>query len=187
MRISALAVVLLAITLPPYSFAQGTIDWEQAERDIVRVAPSEIMELSPALRAELTRRNCMVPQPYYGSRSNVVSGHFTSSERIDVAVLCSRDNISSILVFRGGASDSADELDSSPDRGYMQNIGPGEAGFSRRIGVATPETIKAYAEAFEGELPPTLDHEGIDNAFLEKASWIWYWYENRWLRLSGAD
>jgi hypothetical protein len=36
-------------------------------------------------------------------------------------------------------------------------------------------------------IPITLDHEGIDDAFLGKASLTWYWHENRWLRLQGSD
>ena len=187
-RISALAIGALAISMAPYSSAQQPIDWAQADIDIVRVDPSEMTELSPAVRSELTRRNCTVPQPY-GSRatSNVVSGRFTSSERVDVAVLCSRDRISSILVFRGGSSDSVDELASSPDRSYLQGVDAGVAGFSRRIGVATPESIEAHAEAFGGQLPPVLDHDGISDAFLQKASSTWYWYDNRWVTLQGGD
>jgi hypothetical protein len=185
---STLAIVVLVMALPADDFAQEPIDWAQAEKNIVRIDPSEITELPPAVRAELTRRNCTVPQPY-GSRStsNVVSGRFTSSNQTDVAVLCSRDSVSSILVFRGGSSDTVDELASSPDRAYLQGMMPGEAGFSRRISVAVRESINPYAEAFDAEVPPTLEHDGIEDAFLEKASSILYWYETRWLTLQGGD
>jgi hypothetical protein len=32
-----------------------------------------------------------------------------------------------------------------------------------------------------------IDHNGIDDAFLEKASITWYWYKGRWMQLQGAD
>jgi len=32
-----------------------------------------------------------------------------------------------------------------------------------------------------------LEHDGIEDAFIEKASVIWYWNGSRWLQLAGAN
>lgn len=108
----------------------------------------------------------------------------------DIAVLCSRKRVSSILVFRGGSAVEVDELASEPDAGYLQSVGNDRIGFSRLLSVATPEYIRSCFEALEEHEtlePPPLDHEGIEDYFVEKASTIWYWYGGKWLSLAGAD
>jgi hypothetical protein len=40
---------------------------------------------------------------------------------------------------------------------------------------------------YGGPKPPPLDHEGISDIFIGKASVVWYWYRDRWLKLQGAD
>jgi hypothetical protein len=47
--------------------------------------------------------------------------------------------------------------------------------------------ISQHHKRYGGPEPPPLDHEGINDAFVEKASGVWYWYRGKWLRLSGAD
>jgi hypothetical protein len=32
-----------------------------------------------------------------------------------------------------------------------------------------------------------MNHQGIDDAFLEKASVTYYYYRGKWLQLTGAD
>ena len=44
-----------------------------------------------------------------------------------------------------------------------------------------------HYRAYGGPVPPPIDHQGIDDAFLEKASVTWYFHECKWLRLQGAD
>ena len=47
--------------------------------------------------------------------------------------------------------------------------------------------IMRHYRAYGSPQPPPIDHHGIDDAFLEKASVTWYFYNGRWLRLQGAD
>jgi hypothetical protein len=35
------------------------------------------------------------------------------------------------------------------------------------------------------EVPPPIDHDCIDDAFLEKASITWYWHDGDWVQLQG--
>ncbi len=46
--------------------------------------------------------------------------------------------------------------------------------------------IKYYA-AYGGLKPVPMDHQGIDDAFIGKASEVLYLYRGTWLRLTGAD
>jgi hypothetical protein len=48
------------------------------------------------------------------------------------------------------------------------------------------EHDRAYGQAHGFALPPVLDHQGINDAYFEKASVVHYFYQ-RWLKLSGAD
>ena len=174
-------------------------EFERADEETVRLAPDAFDDLPADVQEELTARGCTIPQTFYASfpqifenveQSNVIRGRFTRADRIDIAVLCSRERVSSILVFRGGSTEEVDELASKPDEHYLQGIGNGEIGFSRVLGVAGPEYIRSCYEAFEQygvPEPPPLDHDGIEDYFSGKASTIWYWYGGKWLALAGAD
>jgi len=119
--------------------------------------------------------------------ANVISGHFRTAAQTDWAVLCSVDRVSTILVYWEGGTDSVAELGSAPDKAYLQGVGGGRIGFSRAIAVVDGRFIRQRFEEFGGPEPPPLDHEGINDAFVEKASGVWYWYQGKWLRLTGAD
>ena len=45
----------------------------------------------------------------------------------------------------------------------------------------------AHHELYGGPKPPPLDHDGINDMFVGKASVVWYRYQGRWLQLTGAD
>ena len=80
------------------------------------------------------------------------------------------------------------ELARQPDRNYLQNVGPGGViGFSRALGVADPKFIREHHEWYGGPEPPPLDHDGINDMFVGKASVVWYRHAGRWLQLTGAD
>jgi hypothetical protein len=53
--------------------------------------------------------------------------------------------------------------------------------------VADQEYIRVHYEAFGSLKPPPLDHEGINDAFIEKGSHVWYWYDGQWMQLAGSD
>ncbi len=162
--------------------------WDKADRDIRRLSPSMFSGLPRPVGTDLERRGCTIPQVWYQKvPGNVISGHFRTPTVTDWAVLCSVNRVSTILVYLKGRADSVAELGSAPDKGYLQGVGDGKIGYSRAIAVVDSSVIRsAYEGSSDSELPP-LDHEGIDDAFVEKASEVWYWYQGKWLRLSGAD
>jgi len=162
--------------------------WAGADEATVRLSPREFPDIPSAIAAELDRRGCLIPQTYGDRRPhNLISGRFMSSASTDWAVLCSRNRTSSLLVFQAGSPDTVIALAESPDANWLQGIGAGAIGFSRAIGVASPSYILEHYRRYGGPTPPPLDHDGINDAFIEKASVVLYWYEGRWLELQGAD
>jgi hypothetical protein len=164
-------------------------DLDRANSEIVRLKPGAFEVLGPAVRADLDQRGCLVPQTYLtGPPRNVIRGRFTSAGQMDIAVLCSTAQTSSILVYPSGGLAGVRELAPQPDRHYLDVVAAGgEIGFSRSLTVATPQYIRRQHDRYGGPALPALDHDGIDDGFLGKASHVWYWHRGRWLRLQGAD
>ena len=101
--------------------------------------------------------------------------------------LISINAISSIRVYRGGTTADVAVVNRVMEDSFLQDVGGGEYGFSRAIYLAEPSHIRETHAAFGGpELPP-LDHDGLGDAFLEKASMIWYWHDSEWLQPTWAD
>jgi hypothetical protein len=73
------------------------------------------------------------------------------------------------------------------DRNFLQGITANEIGFSRGITPVRKDFIMRHYDAYGGLKPPPIDHQGIDDAFIEKASVTWYFQGGKWLRLTGAD
>ena len=73
------------------------------------------------------------------------------------------------------------------DRIFLQGISPERAGYSREITPVGKHFIMRHYDAYGGTKPPPIDHQGIDDAFIEKASVTWYFYAGKWLKLTGAD
>jgi hypothetical protein len=166
-------------------------DFEKANADTIRLQPAAFPELPAAVRADLEQRGCTVPQPFVrrGGRANVIRGRFLSATPTDVAVLCSTARRSAILVYRGGAAPPAAVLEPLPDATFLQVVDrDGSIGFSRSLSTATPGHVRRHAVYGPAPAPAlAIDHDGIEDAFLEKGSSIWYWSGGKWSRLPGAD
>ena len=184
---SVLVRVLLASALA--SSTLGGQDFARADAETVRLKPAVFAGLPPHVRQELERRGCVVPQSYPDRvPHNVVRGRFTSVAQTDIAVLCSRQRVSAILVFRGGTTDAVSELGERPDSDFLQVVAAGGVvGFSRAVGIADPKYIQEHHRRYGGPTPPRLDHDGINDIFVGKASVVWYWSGGTWLQLQGAD
>jgi len=182
------SIALLGVAVGANAQVPAAPEWDHADQATVRLGPSSFPGLSDLLRRDLERRGCTIPQVHsYGTPHNIIRGRLTTSTDEDVAVLCSRERISSILVFRGGSPTNVVEVASRPDRDYLQGAGD-SIGFSRALGVASQENIRKYYAKHIGPEPlPTLDHDGIEDIFDGKGSGIWYWNNGHWLDLPGAD
>jgi hypothetical protein len=144
--------------------------------------------LPSPIRSELERRGCSIPQPFTTNAEhpeNVVRGRFVSPGSTDWAVLCSRNRRSAILVFRSAAVSAIDEIAVEDDVARLQVTGPGRIGYSRRISVVSARDVPGPGSSAAPGLPRP-DHDGIQDAFIEKGAVVWYWSGQRWLRIAGA-
>lgn len=162
--------------------------WSEAEKQIVRLDPVLFNELPSDIARELTAQKCTVPQTYANSKPhNVISGSFAEKNQKDWAVLCSRDGVSAIKIFWGGAAKCPSEISESKDYNWLQGIGSNKIGYSRSIGSVSREAILEYHKAHGGPAPPPISHQGINDYFLGKASGVHYCSNGKWIALTGAD
>src|SRR5437867_7834764 len=163
-------------------------EWDKANREVVRLAPSSFKQLPKDLIQELERRRCTVPQ-VWGSRQpgNVIRGEFLRKGQSDWAVLCSVNMKSSILVFASGSPSNPMNIAEGEDLNILQRVGQGQIGYSRQIEPVGEKYILDHYHAYGGPKPPPIDHLGINDAFVEKASVVLYFYQGNWLHLTGAD
>lgn len=184
------ALLFLLLLVRPSPMLPSAQEWEAAERAIVRLKPAAFTNLPPTVRSDLDRRQCTIPQPD-GLRDsgphNVIRGRFTSQSSTDIAVLCSSGGVSTILVYRGGDTKDVATLAAMTDKGFLQTGSAKAIEFSRAISVASPTQMRSYHEAFGAGKMPRLDHDGIDDVFVGKASIVRYWTGGKWLELQGAD
>jgi hypothetical protein len=79
------------------------------------------------------------------------------------------------------------EIAKSPDKNWLQVIADRKIGYSRHISSIGGDSIMDHYQAHDGSKPPLFDHEGIDDAFLEKGSSVHYWHDGNWLALTEPD
>jgi hypothetical protein len=161
--------------------------FEAADLKVLRLKPSEFPELPKSLQVELQRRGCTIPQVPIKKRNNVIKGEFAKPGQTDWAVLCSIRRVSSLLVFWNGSGSDVSEIRKAPDIGYLQTAGGGKVEYSWGIDPVGEQYIVEHSERYPGPKPPPLDHEGINDAFVGKASVVHYFYKRNWLQLTGAD
>ena len=164
-------------------------DWDLAESQIQRLQPSELSELPEVLVAELQTRGCTIPQLGYPhpNSNNVIHGEFAEKGQTDWAVLCSKNRFSSILIFWGGSPENPSEIADFQDHIFLQGQGNGQILYSRALGVVGQEYIRDHYIKYIGPNPPPIDHEGIDDIFVEKASSVHYYNQGKWLKVTGSD
>lgn len=166
----------------------GEKRFADAAAKIQRLPAASFQELPPAIASLLSSRGCRVPQAVQSrGRSNVISGQFFRKGEIAWAVLCSIKGSSSILVFQSQEDQQPAALAAGADAGYLQGLGEDKIGYSRQIRAVGASVILGHYRAYGGPKPPPIDHQGIDDAFLEKASVAWYFHKGKWQPLQGAD
>ena len=162
--------------------------FEQAVGSIERLPARAFPQLPAAVAAALDARKCQVPQPAErnGPR-NVIRGEFFAKGESGWAVLCAVNGSASLLVFRNDRGTHPDTLAAVEEKTHLQGLDGDKIGYSREIAPASPAFMLRHYRAYGGPAPPPLDHQGIDDAFLGKASVTWYYYQGKWRCLQGAD
>lgn len=189
MMATRLIAAFFALSYVVATSADEVAKWEAADRETVRLPPNDFPHLPNSVRDDLDARGCTIPQVYCCNRKphNVISGHFRHPGQVDWAVLCSIDRQSTLLVYWRGSAESVSELSTTADKHWLQGIGGDNVGFSHGISTVDAKYMTDHALSYGAEVPPVLDHEGIDDGFMDKASIVRYWYEGDWLMLQGAD
>lgn len=182
---------LLMLTIMPI-FAQSPEElqrkFDDAENRIVRLQPAAFPELPGNVARDLQRRGCTIPQEVFTKiRNNVIRGEFVKPGQTDWAVLCSVKGVSTILVFWNGSERNPAQIAAMPDRNFLQGVTADEIGYSRGIGAVGESYIVEHYQAYGGPKPPPINHQGVNDAFLGKGSEVQYFYDGKWVTLTGAD
>jgi hypothetical protein len=153
---------------------------------ILRLEPAAFSQVPKAVRKELERRKCLIPQTFAAKGAeNVISGELRKKGVKDWVVLCSQEGYSTLLVFWNGSGRSVAELERRKDLDMMQTlVSSGGLEYSRSITTARPKDILAYGR---NSRAGPFDHDGIDDGFLGKGSSLLYFRDGKWERLEGAD
>jgi hypothetical protein len=91
---------------------------------------------------------------------------------------------SSILLFRHATDHHLEELARLADKNQLQRSGGGTVAYSRQIEPAGRASIVDHCRAHCDTEQPFIDHHGIGDHLVERASVSHYSCEGRWLRLS---
>ncbi len=153
----------------------------------IRLLPlTSFPELPAAVAAQLSRRQCMIPQSFEAKQpENVVHGAFRAPSSSDWAVLCSSEEMTTLYVFFGGDAESPIALRSQPDSAWLgAEPGGSVLGSSWGIAVRSATELRASPELHRGI---AIDHDAIDDARLERSFTIHYFQAGRWINLSRGD
>jgi hypothetical protein len=185
----ALLFILFVSILCELSFAEvSSGKWDHSNQEIRRLQPKIFANLPGNILKKLKERRCTIPQSYASlDPHNVIQGQFKVKGKMCWAVLCSASNTSSILVFWGEDMRLIAEIAKSPDKNWLQVIGDKKIGYSRQIKSINGDPILDHYQVNGRSKPPLFDHEGIEDAFLEKGSIVHYWYNGNWLELTKPD
>lgn len=152
----------------------------------IRLLPvASFPALPQAIASQLRQRGCMVPQTYEARRpENAIRGAFEQQGSDDWAVLCSVDGVTTLLVFFGSHPDAPIVLRRQRDAEWLGAEIVGEYGSAWGLSKARPSQIQATKPG--GGLG-VIDHDGIDDAFVERSSTIHYFHDGEWKALAAGN
>lgn len=146
----------------------------------IRLLPiSSFPQLPPAVAQQLSERGCMIPQTYEAREpENVIRGAFERQGSDDWAALCSVNRITTLYVFFQSNPARPVSLRHQPDREWLGVEWSLDYGSAWGISTRPARLMSAGAHA---------DHDGIDDAFIEKSSTIHYFQNGGWTTLDGSQ
>lgn len=161
---------------------------ETTDRQIARLPPTAFKQLPKNLVAELQRRGCTIPQvPMTLGQRGIIRAEFAKPGQTDWAVLCSVGRASSILVFWNGSEINPARIAKTKDIDRLQSWADSKMVYSRQIEPVDRAYITVHYKTYGGPKPPPIDHKGINDIFVGKASVVYYFYKGKWLQFTGAD
>ena len=146
----------------------------------IRLLPVASFPQLPSIVAnELDARGCMIPQTYEANGpENVITGSFQKPGSDDWAALCSVRGMTTLLVFFQSDLSHPIALRHQPDKEWM-GVEPSFA-YGSAWGILTVSP-RAVPRKYQ------MDHDGIEDAFVEQSSVIHYYSQGHWTTLEGDD
>jgi hypothetical protein len=153
----------------------------------IRLLPvSSFPDLPASVAAQLRGRDCMIPQTFEAQApENVIRGAFRSAGASDWAVLCSVEGSTTLYVFLAGQFDAPLALRSQPDTEWL-GADPGSPIFGSAWGIAVRAAGNLRASRQLHGLA-SFDHDGIEDARLERSATVRYLQDGRWLALGESQ
>ncbi|HZD49408.1 MAG TPA: hypothetical protein VE178_11755 [Silvibacterium sp.] len=150
----------------------------------IRLLPlASFPALPPAISAQLDDRKCMVPQTYEAhAPENVVHASLERKGSSDWAVLCSVNGATTLYVFFQSQPGTPIALRHQRDTEWLGSEVLGAYGSAWGISRRAPSQIR-------GPSPERarIDHDGIEDAFVEKSSTTHYFQDGSWITLETSN
>lgn len=195
---TATAVVVVALTVaavPICAPAQTDRSVEQIEAGRVRMpSGAEIayrirllpVTSFPALPGvvvtQLDERKCMVPQTYEArTPENVVHASLERKGSDDWAVLCSVNGSTTLYVFFQSQLATPIALRHQRDSEWLGSEVGG--GYGSAWGIAR----RAPSQIHSPKAHSVIDHDGVDDAFVEKSSTVHYYQNDSWIVIDNSN
>lgn len=145
----------------------------------IRLLPLESFpQLPSVVTGALREKHCMVPQTYEAhAPENVIRGAFEKKDSKDWAALCSVNGTTTLYVFFASQPGVPVEIRHQQNSEWLGSEQAGVYGSAWGIAVRHAEQIKKAV----------LDHDGIEDSFVEKSSSIHYFQSGDWKILSSGN
>ena len=150
----------------------------------IRLLPVTSFPALPAgVIGQLDERKCMVPQTYEArTPENVVHASLERKGSDDWAVLCSVNGATTLYVFLQSQPALPIALRHQRDTEWLGSEMLGAYGSAWGIGRRSPSQMRtAKGSAI------SLDHDGIDDAFVDKSSTTHYFEDGKWIILDNSN
>jgi hypothetical protein len=154
----------------------------------IRLLPlSSFPGLPAVVVAQLNERKCMVPQTYEAHvPENVFHGALERKGSDDWAVLCSVNGITTLYVFFQSQFTAPMALRHQHNTEWLGSEVLGAYGSAWGIALRHPSQFPiARSSAFADR--SNLDHDGIEDAFIEKSSTTHYFQNGSWITLESPN
>lgn len=200
--LTAIAALLTAAAVTSLATAQsesGAVSSERIEAGRVRAPGGAEMVYRirllpvasfPALPAvvttQLEERKCMVPQTYEArAPENVVHASLERKGSSDWAVLCSVNGATTLYVFFQSQPGSPVALRQQRDTEWLGSEALGAYGSAWGIARRSSSQIRQTKSRSAQNLA-AVDHDGIEDAFIEKSSTTHYFQDGSWITLENS-
>lgn len=155
---------------------------------VSRLAARSFPKIPEPIRRRIEADGCRVPQISFAKQpNNAIAGQFAKQGQTDWAILCSRNDRTSIRIYWGGSATCQpidmprDDIEFLEDDEFAYSLSTASITQLREAAAAHPEE----APLINGRLPP-LTHDGIDFGS-EKASTASYCNGGRWISFLTGD